>query len=143
MADHLFFSVIQRAVVSEDYVASQGLVFVTLPYDRPRLESAHYDQNVHMVLNFKRDAINCLQGSVDTLPKLHGISGCGIWQVGDIIGKEVKARDEESVTLVGIQHRWSPDLYYIKATKIRFVIGFVAENYPDVQAAMKIVYPKQ
>jgi len=81
-------------VASEDYVVSQGLAFVTLPHDGPRLESAHYDQDVHMVLNFKRDAINCLQGGVDTLPKLHGISGCGIWQVGDIIGKEVKARDE-------------------------------------------------
>ena len=130
-------------VTSEGNVVSQGLVFATLPYDGPRLESAHYDQNVHMVLNFKRDAINCLQGGVDTLPKLNGISGCGIWQVGDIISKDVKARDEESVTLVGIQHRWFPDLNYIQATKIRFAIGFIAENYPDVQAAMKIVYPKR
>ena len=130
-------------VASEDYVVSQALVFATLPHDGPRLESAHYDQKVHMVLNFTRDAINCLQGGVDTLPNLHGISRCGIWQVGDFIGKEIKARDEESVTLVGIQHRWFPDLNYIQATKIRFAIGFVVENYPDAQAAMKIVYPKR
>ena len=127
--------------VSDDYLMSKGLVFFTLPHSGPRLESAFYDQRLHILLNFTRDAIDCVQESEDQLPRLYGISGCGIWQVGDIIENEVKPRDEESVTLVGIQHRWFPDLDYIQGTKIRFALDFIIENYPELRAAMNIVYP--
>ena len=130
-------------VVGDDYIMSMGLVFASFPHAGPRLESAHYDPRIHMLLNFTREAINSLQGRVDKLPKLHGISGCGVWQVGDMVGNQIKPRDAESVTLVAIQHRWFPDLNYIQATRIRYALGFVVENYPDARAAMNIVYPKR
>jgi hypothetical protein len=129
-------------IVSEDHIVSKGLVFVTFPHDGPRLETAHYAPSVHMLLNFTRDAIKSTKGNVDRLPKLHGISGCGVWQVGDKTGNEIKPRDEESVTLVAIQHRWFPDLNYVQATKIRHTLGFVIENFPAARAAMNIAYPK-
>jgi len=129
-------------VVDVDHIVSQGLVFATFPHVGLRHESAVYDPSIHLVLNFTRDAINSLQGSIDRLPKLFGISGCGIWQVGDIVGKEVRPRSEDSVSLVGIQHRWFPDLNYIQGTHIRYALAVVAQNFPDTQLAMNIVYPK-
>lgn len=128
-------------VVSPDHILSRGLAFATLAHNGKRLDSAHYDPNVHMLLHFARDAVNALQGSVATLPKLHGISGCGVWQVGDIIGNGVRPRHAESITLVGIQHRWFPSLDYIQATKIRYALGLVLENYPEARAAMNLAYP--
>ncbi len=130
-------------VIAPDFVVSQGLAFGTFPHKGDRDDMAHYDPDVHMLLNFTRDAVNALQGGVDRLPRLKGISGCGIWQVGDIDGRNVKPRDQDSVTLVAIQHRWFPALDYIQATKIRFSLAFIVENYPDVAAAMKLVYPQR
>jgi hypothetical protein len=128
--------------VSKEYLASQALAFVTFPHDGPLLDSTYYDQKIHMVLNFTDSAINAIQGDINILPKLNGISGCGIWQVGDLCDKEVKARDEDSITLVGIQHGWSSGLNYIMATKICFAMSLIAGEFPETKAAMKIIYPK-
>lgn len=130
-------------VVEDDYIVSMGLVFATFPHTGPRRQSTFYDPNVHMLLDFTRDAINFSRGGVDQLPELYGISGCGVWQVGDIIEKEVKARDEDNVTLVAIQHRWIEELNYIQATKIRYALGFVIDNFPGARGAMNLVYPKR
>lgn len=128
-------------VVDEDSILSQGLVFPTFPYNGPQPKSAHFDPAVHMLLHFTRDAMNTLDGSIDKLPEPFGISGCGIWQVGDILEKELKARDESSVKLVGIQHRWSRKSDYIQGTKIAYLLNFILENYPEARAAMNLVYP--
>ena len=95
-----------------------------------------------MVLHYSPEAINVSQGDKEILPKLYGISKCGIWQVGDITEKEVIARNEESLTLVGIQHIWIKNINYIQATKIGYAMSLIVENYPTTKPAMKIIYPK-
>jgi hypothetical protein len=128
--------------VIQDYIVSQGLVFLGFPHTGPLYEKGFFDPNLHMALNFERDAINALEGGKDRLPRLKGVSGCGVWQVGDVKDKKAIARSPETVTLVGIQHRWFPDLNYVQATKIRHALAFIQENFPEVSAAMSIVYPK-
>jgi hypothetical protein len=129
--------------VIEDYIVSQGLVFLTFPHTGTLDPKAYFDPSLHLALNYKRQAVNALKGGTDRLPKLHGISGCGVWQVGDIVDKKAIARSQEAVTLVGIQHRWFSKLDYIQATKIRHSLAFIQENFPDVRAAMSLVYPKK
>jgi hypothetical protein len=126
-----------------DYIVSQGLVFATFPHKGPTHETAFYDPALHMLLNFTRDGINAIEGSIDRLPKLHGISGCGVWQVGDVEGKVAVPRGSDAVTLVAIQHRWYPELDYVQVTKIRHSLAFIQENFPEVGAAMSLVYPKK
>ncbi len=128
-------------VVAENTVLSRALVFTTFEHEGPRHATAFYDPAVHLLLNFTRDAINLVDDRVDTLPKLHGISGCGIWQVGDRCDRGLNSRTAESLTLVGIQHRWFPHYDYIQATRIGFAIDLIAANYPETRAAMSLIYP--
>jgi hypothetical protein len=129
--------------VIQDYIVSEGLVFLGFPHTGLRHKEALYDPKLHMVMGFERDAINELKGGIDRLPRLKGISGCGIWQVGDIEDKKAVARSTETVTLVGIQHTWYPDLNYVQGTKIRHALAFIQQNFPEVSPAMSIVYPKK
>jgi hypothetical protein len=116
------------------------MAFATIHHEGPRHATAGFDSAVHMVLTFDRDAIDLVSGKSDILPKLHGISGCGIWQVGDCSEDGLTARSAETITLVGIQHTWFPDLGYIQATRIGFALRLILANYPETEPAMNVVY---
>ena len=129
-------------LVSDEYVRSLGLAFATFPHSGPMYEEAFFDPKLHVAMNFSRDGIQALTGKVDYLPKLHGISGCGVWQIGDMVDGELRPRNENTVTLVAIQHRWFPMHDYIQATRIGWALSYIAENFPGVRAPMEIAYPK-
>jgi hypothetical protein len=90
----------------------------------------------------KREGIAPLANRRDYLPVLKGISGCGIWQVGDRTQSGLRARTGETVALVGIQHTWYPDLNYVQATRIGYPLALINEYYPDTKGPMSLVYPK-
>ena len=132
-------------LISENTLLSTALAFAGHPYDGDRHPTANYKPDVHILLQFSRDAIRTRDGKQDRLPHPKGISGCGIWQVGDINyeTKSLHARSADTVTLIGIQHRWFPDHSYIQGTHIRHVLGLVLSNYPELERSMSIVYPTQ
>ncbi len=129
-------------LVSDDYVRSVGLAFATSPHSGQMDEDAFFDPKLHVAMNFSRDGIQALTGQIDHLPKPKGISGCGVWQIGDMVDGELRPRNENTVTLVAIQHRWFPLHDYIQATRIGWALSYIIENYPGVRASMEIAYPK-
>lgn len=129
-------------VIADEHIASLGLALVTFGYDGSREQLSRYDPKLHMLLNVPSDARNHHRDKVEMLPDLRGISGCGVWQVGDIVGNEIRPRDENSVTLVAIEHKWSRKFGYVMATRIGYAMEFIAEMFPTARTAMNIVYPK-
>jgi hypothetical protein len=100
-----------------------------------------YHPEVHMLFNFSREAVNHFTGNVDMLPRPNGISGCGIWQVGDRSASGLRTRSADNVTLVGIQHTWWPLYDYVQATRIGYLLNVIAQHYPAAANAMNLVYP--
>src|SRR5262245_19742 len=95
-----------------------GLAFSTFAHEGDLHRTAVFRSEVHMALSFGREAVSPVASRQDYLTKLKGISGCGIWQVGDRMESGLKARTGDTVTLIGIQHTWYPDLNYVQATRI-------------------------
>ena len=128
---------------SETSLQSTALAFAGLPYKGDRHPIANYNSDVNIVLQFDRDDVRTIDGASDKLPKPKGISGCGIWQVGDFdySAKEIRPRSANTLTLVGIQHRWFPDYGYVQGTRIRYALALVLLNFPHLDQAMNIVYP--
>lgn len=126
---------------TDEHARSVALAFAGHPFAGKRHPTAHYDPDINIVLQFEREAIRTLDGVKDTLPKLHGISGCGIWRVGTFKDKAITPCTADSVTLVGLQHRWFPDNGYIQGTRTRYVLHFLLQNYSHLESAMSIVYP--
>lgn len=127
---------------SENSLQSKALAFAGQPYEGERLPTAKYHPDVHMTLVFSRDAIRLRDTTQDYLPDPKGISGCGIWRVGDIDlqSNSLIPRTADTVTLVGIQHRWFPSLNYLQGTKIRYLMEMILSSYPELEPAMSIVY---
>jgi hypothetical protein len=130
-------------VVAENHIHSRALAFATIEHEDQRHDSTFYDPNVHITLGFCRDAVDLQNSSSEMLPKIHGISGCGIWQVGDLSELGLRSRSCSSVTLIGIQHTWFPDHGYVQATRIRYVLNLILANYPELEAPMSVLYAKQ
>ncbi len=129
-------------VVAENHIQSVGLVFSTFQHEGDLHPTAIFRPDVHMALNFSREGIAPLANRQDYLPVLNGISGCGIWQVGDRTHSGLRTRTGETVALVGIQHTWYPDFNYVQATRIGYPLALINEYYPDTKGPMSLVYPK-
>jgi hypothetical protein len=69
--------------LAENHLFSMPLVFSTFEHEGQRDALAFHDPNLHILLNCTRDAVNLQKESIDRLPALKGISGCGIWHVAD------------------------------------------------------------
>lgn len=128
-------------LVTECEIISVGLAFATFEHQGQLSSGIVYHPEVHMLFNFSRKAVNLLTSNEDMLPKPHGISGCGIWQVGDRSVGGMRTRSSDNVALIAIQHSWSPANDYIQATRIGFLLNIIAEHYRDAGEAMKLVYP--
>jgi hypothetical protein len=128
-------------VVSESEIISVGLAFATFEHPGERDPAGVYHPEVHMLFNFSREAVNHFTGNVDMLPRPNGISGCGIWQVGDRSAGGFRTRSADTVTLVGIQHTWSPPHDYVQATRVGYLLNVIAQHYPEAKDAMNLVYP--
>jgi hypothetical protein len=128
--------------VSEVEAESIPLVFSTFEVRCPDTRIDAYDRNVHLLLNYTTSAIHVPTGNVDALPDLHGISGCGIWRVGDKKGTSAIPRNPNTLTLVAIQHTWCRGPSCVMATRIAFPLQMIASHYEEASRAMDLVYPR-
>jgi hypothetical protein len=103
-----------------------------------------FDPKVHLALTFSRAAIRMDMDvkslSQDTLPKIQGMSGCGIWKIIPD-GLALSDWNPEHMRLVGIQHRCKHD-EYILGTQIRWVLDRLCKEYPEIESALEISYRK-
>lgn len=104
--------------------------------------SIGYDPKVHLLLDFKRDAISPIEGKSRTLPGyegIKGVSGCGIWRIVDLHGSMDKWKPNQC-KLVAIQHRYYEEPCCIHTTWIQYAISRIFEDYPELKSAATIVY---
>jgi hypothetical protein len=128
--------------VSEVQAESTALVFSTFEIRCPDSPIDDYDANVHLLLNYTASAIRVPTGNVDPMPDLHGISGCGIWRVGDKKGKSAVPRNAKTLALVAIQHTWYREPSAVMATRIAFPLQLIASHYEEAGRAMDLAYPR-
>lgn len=129
-------------LISDTDLFSRALAFVCRQYEGERHPTAVYHADLNILLEFDPTALNVTQNKTEVLPKLHGISGCGIWRIADWSRRGLQSWSPEDFCLVGIQHRWFPDLKYIQATRIAYALDLILDNYPDLEPAMSLVYPR-
>lgn len=126
---------------SESEIVSVGLAFATFEHQGERDSEAIYRPEVHMLLTYTKEAVNLSTGEADTLPSIKGISGCGIWQVGDRSQWGLQPRNADNVTLVAIEHTNRPAYGYIQATRVGFLLDVIAQHFPEAKRAMSLAYP--
>lgn len=127
-------------LITETGMVSQALAYNTFPDPLDPNEVKDYDPQLHVLANYSPTAIQAMSGETHTLPSLIGVSGCGIWQVGDKVGKSAVPRTAQTLTLVGIQHAVYRTRDRVRATRIGFAMELIAEEYPETRAALSLTY---
>lgn len=119
------------------------LCYRTTPYRR-KPPKENFDKGAHFLLKEKRgktlltgrDAIRSFKSksSFDELPRLNGMSGCGVWKRND---KDTSVLNglEFGLRLVGIQQS-ALHGKYVKCTKIGFVLRCIYKRYPNLPDPM-------
>lgn len=129
-----------------DRVDSLPLAFLGRFFQRdpPPTDTFEYDDKLHILIEFTRNAIRsgdfqkCLLPSTDGIK---GISGCGVWRVADYSPESLKSWNPKSLQLIGIQHRYWQQQGCIAATWMKFVMERMVAEYPELVPAMRLVYP--
>lgn len=102
-----------------------------------------YDPKVHLLLDFRREAITPIDGQSHTLPGYEGIvgvSGCGIWRVIDLHGSiDIDRWEPDQCKLVAIQHRYYEQPGYLHTTWIQYAISRIFDDYPELKSAATMV----
>ena len=127
-------------LITERRMVSGALAFSTFEDHLDPSSVRGYDPQLHMLLNFTSDAIEATTGQQKRLPGLKGISGCGIWQVGEKRGGEAIPRTGETLTLVGIEQGVYSNHDRVKATRIEYALDLILHNYPELRDAMSLAY---
>lgn len=116
------------------------LVYLSGPYNG-QADRDFFNPLIHIELDFSQSAVSVLGKKTKQLPRLHGVSGCGIWKVTECSQESFDHWRPEQVSLVAIQHRWYEIRKCIRGTWVGSVLALIQDNYPDVSAAMNIIYP--
>lgn len=127
--------------LTEDGFGSDPFTLFGRPYHGPYPEGATFDPQVHLSLGFEPQGINALTGSSVSAPHIRGMSGCGIWRIGQWPPQFDSLLDTSKWRLVAIQHRWHKTLNYVQGTFVRHALSLIYHNNPDLQACMKMHYP--
>jgi len=132
--------------VSSEEIVSKPLPFITRFFrgETSPNASIKYDPVIHALFDFNRNAIGADKLENVVLPSfqgIRGISGCGVWRVVDWDADSVDSWNADDCKLVAIQHRYFEREKYVHTTWIKFALSRIADDYPEMQAAMNIVYP--
>jgi hypothetical protein len=127
---------------AEGVQRTDPLYFLGSIYDGAMNPHSFFDPAVYIVLGFEQRCQNVFTHEERILPKIQGISGCGIWRIANFSRADVEGWNPQKVRLVAIQHRWSERRHYIQGTWISYVLELIWKNYPSLHAAMKLAYPK-
>lgn len=110
----------------------------TLPVD-----TFQYDPQLHLLLELSRGGktVNSAQDiPIPAKAGIKGISGCGVWRIVGYSPEAMRDWQPEQVSLVGIEHRYWERQGAVAATRIQYVLAFLAGGFPDVVPAMNLVY---
>lgn len=108
-----------------------------------RIGTDHFDPAVHVAVEMKDELFRPGTGKSERFrdDDISGISGCGIWRIMQEVN-EVAALSWKPthVSLCAVQHRWHRGRSYAQGTWIDYALTCIAEEYPEVRSAMKIIY---
>jgi hypothetical protein len=121
-------------------VKTLGMWYVTLLHRGELNPDSEYDQNIHLILHFGRQAIG-QDGTPSDVPQPHGLSGCGIWRLTN--EETWENWKPEDAKLVAIQHRWGGRHDYVIGSWVRLAIQMVWHRYEELRPALQIVIPAQ
>ena len=123
---------------------SNPLSFLGAIYEDERNPSAFYDARVHLVVGFHRRSWSVFAQTEKLLPKLEGMSGCGMWRIIDYSKGNMDNWTPKKVRLVALQHRslMFNQNRYIQGTWMHYVLGLIWDQYPTLRDAMRICYPR-
>lgn len=128
-------------LITETGMVSKALAFSSFEDYLDPKDVAHYDPKLHLLLNYSANAVQATTGESETLLPLQGISGCGIWQVGVKSDGSATPKTADTLTLVAIQHGMFKNHDRVKATRIEYALGLIADQYPDTKGPMSLAYP--
>lgn len=101
---------------------------------------SHFDPDVHLVVGYERQGCNALDDQPALLPKVHGMSGCGIWRIAEWKPQSIDSWQPKRCKLVAIQHSWDQNRNYIKGTWVRHALSLIYHHYPQHQSALSVDY---
>lgn len=121
------------------------LIYATGIYDGEHSSTASvgYDPKVHLLLNFKREAL-AANGQMHMLPGyegIKGVSGCGIWRITGF-RDSIDAWKPTQCKLVAIQHRYYEKPGYLHTTWVQYCISRLLDDHKELRPAATMVYPK-
>ncbi|MCG3130815.1 MAG: hypothetical protein FLDDKLPJ_01588 [Phycisphaerae bacterium] len=123
-------------------VAEKPLAYFSTPYEGSFQVDSIFDPNVHVALNFTQDGVEIKSGTGVRLPRIHGVSGCGIWRIADPKSSALGGWSPKQVRLVAIQHSWNKERRFVLGTWIKYVTGRILDEHPDLNRSMNLVYPR-
>ncbi|MCC7291087.1 MAG: hypothetical protein IT449_03380 [Phycisphaerales bacterium] len=126
---------------SSNGVTEHPLFFLARAFRGNFPAGTRYDRQVHIALEFTRDALEGDSGNAVALPDIHGISGCGIWRIADVIDSTPWRSPQHEPQLVAIEHSWSRAGGYVLGTRIAHVTQRIHDDYPHLSRAMNLLYP--
>jgi len=132
-------------LVGPEKLVSRPLVYATRRYESELSPEAYYDANVHIVLEFNQETVDALGGGRSLLPSIKGVSGSGIWRVASWNAGSVADWSPKQLRLVALQNRkiTHGNRSYIQGTWVKYALGLILDNYPDLRRAMNLVYPRE
>ena len=125
-------------------IVAQNVPYFTGLYDMERFPAPNISTADHIVLDVNR-MDEARGGDRLDLDQTHGISGGGMWRVLDE-NQAIESLDWRQAKLAGIvTDRSDPDVMgpvqYLRGTKIKRVINFVYEGWPELRPAMQAAIP--
>lgn len=121
-------------------IASRPMIFLGRQHTGELNPISETDPAIHLVLSYDRQGIDVVKDRPATLPTVNGMSGCGIWKIADWNSGALQNCKPDKSRLVAIQHSWDQDRNYVKGTWVRHTLGLIHEHYPDLRAALEMVY---
>lgn len=106
--------------------------YLTTRYHGDMKNVENYVPDIHLILDYERRTYNREGRTVHP----DGLSGCGIWFVGNPISHALFKADD--FKLVGIQTAWHKNHEYAKGTWTDNVLHIIWKFYSDARAPMRL-----
>ena len=124
------------------------LHFSTLSYQGDTSALGGYDARYHLLLDAKHDEIldesgdrfefRMRSGASARMPNdLHGVSGCSVWQIGDLRTPANQWRSDQT-RLVAVETSVYPKRSLIKATRWKAVSTLIYTAFPELRSAIEM-----
>ena len=118
----------------------KAMVFFGKKYVGELNPLSQFDPGVHLVVGYERQGCSAFSNQPALLPKVNGMSGCGIWQILEWNPQRIESWEPRHCKLVAIQHSWDEKRNYIKGTWVRHALSLIYHHYPQHKSALTVDY---